>query len=288
MQDRFPGNLLVASTAMPNPLYAGGVGLIVHQDDEQTIGVMLNRPLQAPPQPDSSQLQPPQIQAGTTDETDSLQNDWGDHPNDLPPEIEQEWSFDEFEGENEFNGISDFESQNVEEKRHSRWDDAQLSSTFEQSIIGDDANMPPADENAGANAEENIVDSPLGKLIQSTLPQLHFGGPVSGPVVALHQLRDFAEMETANGIYVAAQRDHLEQLIQNSEDNCRLIVGHLRWEADRLQDEINAGWWHLIPATAELVFSPAAGMWHRVVRPATSRSLAQWTGAVLPYQPLLN
>jgi len=107
---------------------------------------------------------------------------------------------------------------------------------------------------------------------------LHFGGPLSGPIVALHQLRDYAEAETGDGIYVAAQKHHLMDLIQDQDEPCRLIVGHLEWESEELAAEITHGCWHMLPASVKDVFSSADEMWSSVIRRATDTSLAKWIG----------
>ncbi len=107
---------------------------------------------------------------------------------------------------------------------------------------------------------------------------LHFGGPLSGPIVALHRISDYAEVETGDGIYVAAQKDHLIDLIRHPNEPCRLIVGHLEWQAEELQAEIEDGIWHLVPARVDDVFSSAMEMWPGIIRWATSTSLAKWIG----------
>ena len=61
---------------------------------------------------------------------------------------------------------------------------------------------------------------------------IHFGGPQSGPVVAIHQESEFAEAETGTGIYVAAQKHHLENLVRRDQVRYRLIVGHLGWKSE--------------------------------------------------------
>jgi putative transcriptional regulator len=108
---------------------------------------------------------------------------------------------------------------------------------------------------------------------------LHFGGPLSGPVVAIHQMSQFAEAETGTGIYVAAQKQHLEDLIRRQVGPYRLIVGHLGWKTEELDGEIEAGIWHVVPATVDTVFSAATEMWPRLIRRATSSSMAKWIGA---------
>jgi putative transcriptional regulator len=107
---------------------------------------------------------------------------------------------------------------------------------------------------------------------------LHFGGPLSGPIVALHQASCYADAETGDGIYVAAQKDHLLELIRSQNEPCRLIVGHLGWNAEELEAEIEGGIWHPVPASVNDVFSPAREMWPGIIRRATSTSLAKWIG----------
>jgi putative transcriptional regulator len=107
---------------------------------------------------------------------------------------------------------------------------------------------------------------------------LHFGGPLSGPIVALHQIRDYAEAETGEGIFVAAQKHHLVDLIRDQDEPCRLIVGHLGWDPEELDAEISNGTWHVIPASVDDVFSSANDMWPSIIRRATNSSLAKWIG----------
>ncbi|MEM6689449.1 MAG: YqgE/AlgH family protein [Planctomycetota bacterium] len=112
--------------------------------------------------------------------------------------------------------------------------------------------------------------------LESSWSNLHFGGPLAGPVVAVHQDQQLADTETAAGVYVSAQRENLEQVIQTSQSDYRLIVGHLQWQSEQVFREIDAGVWHQIPAFAEVVFSDAQDMWPNVIRRATSNSLARW------------
>jgi putative transcriptional regulator len=107
---------------------------------------------------------------------------------------------------------------------------------------------------------------------------LHFGGPLSGPVVAIHASSEYAEAETGSGIYVAAQKQHLEQLVRHRPGPYRLIVGHLGWSAAQLRDEIARGVWHVVPATPEIVFAADHEMWTHLIRRATAGSVASWLG----------
>jgi putative transcriptional regulator len=219
------GNLLVASSLVTDPIYAGGVCLIIYQDEDQTIGVMLNRPLKPTPEAilkvfggepgPSSRLAPQGTDPQNTADSDSTAS---------------ETASDEGNPCHSEGGLS-----------------------------------VPA-----GNGHEMAPASPWRMI--------HFGGPQSGPVVAIHQESELAEAETGAGIYVAAQKQHLENLVRRDQVPYRLIVGHLGWKSENLAAEINAGVWHVVPASAEAVFSPAGEMWPGLIRRATSKSLAKWIG----------
>jgi putative transcriptional regulator len=211
MNESLTGNLLVASSLATDPVYSRGVCLVVHQDESNVIGVMLNRPLKPSPEALLELL-------------------------------------------NEESG-----------NRLSQYDQAQ----FDQ----DQNDGLPVDED---DTSGEFTGTPIGD--ESPLGLLHFGGPRSGPVVAIHQTSRFAEAETGEGIYVAAQKQHLEELVRDHPAPYRLIVGHLGWEFDELAAELDAGIWHMVPATTDAVFSAAADMWPRLVRRATSSSMARWVG----------
>ena len=100
-------------------------------------------------------------------------------------------------------------------------------------LIEDTSDEKPSD------ASQELVEKPSAN--QSLFGNLHFGGPRSGPVVAIHQTSQYAEAETGEGIYVAAQRQHLEELVRDHPAPYRLIVGHLGWETRRIGVGIERG-----------------------------------------------
>lgn len=151
-------------------------------------------------------------------------------------------------------------------------------------ILGETHSKNPAEQQSRFSTQaEKTQESQINSPFQdSDLPlssrSLHFGGPLSGPIVALHQIRDYAEAETGDGIYVAAQKQHLVDLIRDQNEPFRLIVGHLGWNPEELDAEIADGHWHVLPANVDDVFSSASDMWSCVIRRATNSSLAKWIG----------
>lgn len=128
-----------------------------------------------------------------------------------------------------------------------------------------------------AHAQQTAAD------VAPSVGLVHFGGPLSGPVVAVHGLSEFAEAETGEGVYVAAQRQLLENLVREQPGPFRLIVGHLGWSLSQFAAEYESGVWHVIDATSDVVLEEDADMWPRLIRRATSASVARWIG--IPDQP---
>ena len=95
---------------------------------------------------------------------------------------------------------------------------------------------------------------------------VHVGGPVSGPLMALHGDESLAEMEVVPGVYFAAQREHLEKLLRQTEHPLRVFVGHAGWAGGQLESEIRQGAWLNTPATAQLVFGDPSDLWRRITQ----------------------
>jgi putative transcriptional regulator len=118
---------------------------------------------------------------------------------------------------------------------------------------------------------------------------LHFGGPNSGPVVAIHTRAGLAEGGNGNGLYLAAQVETLKKLAQVSPDDYRLFVGHAVWKSGQLEQEIRAGMWYPLPASADLVFCDDFEMWDIAMRKVGNfllQSMLNLKG--LPSSPQLN
>jgi putative transcriptional regulator len=96
--------------------------------------------------------------------------------------------------------------------------------------------------------------------------RVHLGGPVSGPLMAVHTDASLSEMEIVPGVYFAAQRDHLEGLLQQEGHEFRFFVGHSGWGGGQLENELEQGAWLTTPAMPELVFCNDDDMWRKVTQ----------------------
>jgi putative transcriptional regulator len=133
-----------------------------------------------------------------------------------------------------------------------------------------------------SQSEDSSLAQPTAADVSKSQGTIHFGGPLSGPVVAVHNSSELAEAEAGRGVYVAAQRDLLEALLMHRPAAYRLIVGHLGWSLEQLRSEREAGYWHVIDATEDDVFTGDQELWSAVIRRATGASLAHWVGIDTP------
>lgn len=93
---------------------------------------------------------------------------------------------------------------------------------------------------------------------------LHWGGPVEGPLMALHRSPALAELQVTAGLYFSMQKHNLQALLKRREHEFRLFSGYAGWGGGQLESEIDTGGWLALPAATEQVFGPPDGLWQQV------------------------
>jgi putative transcriptional regulator len=122
-----------------------------------------------------------------------------------------------------------------------------------------------------------VVNHPIGKTLQELWREVgsapchsqqpvYLGGPVPGPLIALHTKPELAETEALPGVFFAAKKQHLDVLVLSEEPSYRIFIGHSGWGAGQLENELRQGDWRVAPATAESIFSTADDLWEVVLR----------------------
>ncbi len=145
-----------------------------------------------------------------------------------------------------------------------------------------------------------VLNRPTGKTVQelwkeigdapcqSALP-VHLGGPVSGPLMAVHRSPDLGELEVVPGVFFAAKKANLDQLVAEQEHVFKMFVGHAGWGPGQLDGELEVGAWFTQEATAEHVFYEGDDLWEQVlqnIRRAALRSVLNLED--IPEDPSLN
>jgi putative transcriptional regulator len=104
-------------------------------------------------------------------------------------------------------------------------------------------------------------------------PRLNFGGPVAGPLMAVHADELYAEIEVLPGVYFAGRKKNVLALLQSREQPCKMFTGHATWGPGQLEHEVEDGVWQAIPATAATIFSDGGNLWERLLRQASDSLL---------------
>ena len=118
---------------------------------------------------------------------------------------------------------------------------------------------------------------------------IYIGGPVPGPVVAVHSLKDFAEHEVLPDLYVSMHRDALDLIVRTKDASVRLFSGNAGWSGGQLEGEMEAGGWLTTPATIEDVFADHESIWKRVTQRIGLEIMAPELDLQrVPHDPSLN
>ncbi len=118
----------------------------------------------------------------------------------------------------------------------------------------------PTDRLAG------ILRQPGTKPQWPESPGLYFGGPVTGPLMAVHTDEFLAEIEVLPGLFFAGREKSVVALMRSRKRPCKVFTGYTRWGPGQLEHEVQHGIWRAIPATAANIFSSGGNLWERLLR----------------------
>lgn len=94
--------------------------------------------------------------------------------------------------------------------------------------------------------------------------KLYVGGPVDGPLMAIHGCVSLAEKDVLENVYFSMKQDNLVGIVSQTLRPYRLFCGYSGWGPNQLDYELSVGGWLVIPATAELILGDEANLWHTV------------------------
>lgn len=278
MTESLVGKLMIASTVVPESVFSRAVCLMVHHDENGAIGVLLNRPVAAPPQSLIDWILTPEKlsdeSAVSEDETEEEAGSDLDAAAEL--EADEDPSPTLKKGSQKHpsghHGSAGAKGSNRLPKVGDKGHDS-----AGQGPSAKGGQLSKGLSEGSAEGGGMIFGGPVSAADYAGA-MVHFGGPLSGPVVALHGSRELAEAEAGAGIYVAAQKKHLEQLVKQQTGNVRLIIGHAAWSSEQLEKEFEAGFWHILPATPEMVLPTEQDLWPLLFRRAAGATVAKWLG----------
>ncbi len=94
---------------------------------------------------------------------------------------------------------------------------------------------------------------------------INLGGPVDGPLLALHTHPLFSESEVLPGVFVATQKVNLDAVVAQSEYPFKIFSGYSGWGTGQLESELEAGGWLSLPANYDHIFEMStSNLWRYV------------------------
>ena len=94
---------------------------------------------------------------------------------------------------------------------------------------------------------------------------LYCGGPVDGPLIALHDQLALGTDECIDGLSMTSDQDKLLKLFVMPEAKLKLFDGFAGWGPGQLEEEIETGSWLIADIDADLVLSDDPEMWENLI-----------------------
>lgn len=121
--------------------------------------------------------------------------------------------------------------------------------------------------------------------------KLHVGGPCAGPLLVLHDGRQFADRPIVDGLHYSIDADRIKQIVDKNIQPSRFFVGNAGWSPNQLETEIDSGSWLTCAATEALVFGNIGQdrLWVMLTRVVTMRAVTpQLSSRFVPADPQMN
>ncbi len=97
------------------------------------------------------------------------------------------------------------------------------------------------------------------------------GGPIKGPLMALHRRASASEKEVIPGVYFSAEKDSLRKVVASADEDLLLFSGYSGWGEGQLDGEMAAGAWMALRATRDFVFGCSDDLWRKVAKVISDR-----------------
>lgn len=103
---------------------------------------------------------------------------------------------------------------------------------------------------------------------------VYVGGPVPGPLIAIHDQSSYAEREVLPKLFMSMQKDTIDLVVRCDGAKFRLFSGHSGWGGGQLENEMRVGGWFTWPATPTEIFSDPEELWKGVCKMINRKIIA--------------
>jgi putative transcriptional regulator len=117
------------------------------------------------------------------------------------------------------------------------------------------------------NRPGNITVDKVWKGKRNWMSQqcVYLGGPVPGPLMAVHTHQPFGEIDIVAGVYYSVQKKHLEQIAAKTDMQCKFFDSHTGWGPGQLEQWLEEKAFLILPATSEYVFYVENNLWEKAL-----------------------
>lgn len=118
---------------------------------------------------------------------------------------------------------------------------------------------------------------------------VYMGGPVQGPLIALHSSFSLAESDVIPGVYYSVHKDQLNELVESQREPLKVFTGNSGWGPGQLDNEVAAGGWFVMPAEQHHLFESDDQLWKLVCESYGNEILVEERfRSKIPSDPSLN
>ena len=112
---------------------------------------------------------------------------------------------------------------------------------------------------------QEVLESTVGaKSIRED--SIFFGGPVEGPLCALHEDPNLGDLDCEGGLYVTSEQESIMLLANRPGVRVRFFAGYSGWGQGQLEGEMKQGGWLTCDATADDIFGDFETLWEELVK----------------------
>jgi putative transcriptional regulator len=125
----------------------------------------------------------------------------------------------------------------------------------------------------GAESLERVWDESANGPCPADVVVMN-GGPLEGPLLALHANPAMTERDIVPGVFLAMRKKLVIKLVHDDQVPLLVFAGYSGWGAGQLESEVAAGDWGIAPATSELVFGDQHSLWQLATTHVADTNLA--------------
>jgi putative transcriptional regulator len=135
----------------------------------------------------------------------------------------------------------------------------------------------------------DIAETVFSESLEWDKP-LNLGGPVSGPLMLLHEVEELADQEVLPGIFNAVESSKVRQAVMDRTEPSLILANYAGWGPGQLESEFDVDSWLTLPATRDYIFwDGSQDLWDVVVKAINARKLSEFLGLRgVPADPTMN